>query len=192
MIKDYYVEDFIGVFDTTIDCKKYIEHFNYLKDNKCVFSDNPGQRSFRKDHQTFIHSLLLPDSSNVFSEYNELTYECLKRYLYSYNNFMEAEDFQQPYMKIQMTEPTGGYHQFHTENMEYNTTSRVMVSMLYLNDVEEGGETEFLFLSKRFSPKKGRFLIFPAGYTHIHRGNPPLKENKYIVTSWIERNFNVS
>lgn len=187
MIKNFHIEDFIGVFDTSINCKKYIDHFNYLRDVKCVFSDNPGQRSFRKDHQSFIHSLMLPDSCGVFSEYNELTYECLKLYLNEYNDFMNVGDFQQPYMKIQMTEPKGGYHQFHAENLEYNTSNRIMVTMLYLNTVEEGGETEFLYLSKRYSPKKGRFLIFPAGYTHIHRGNPPLNEEKYIVTSWIEK-----
>jgi len=69
----------------------------------------------------------------------------------------------------------------------YNIYNRIMVSMLYLNDVEEGGETEFLFQSQRFKPKEGTFLIFPGTYTHMHRGNPPLSGEKYIVTSWIER-----
>ena len=58
--------------------------------------------------------------------------------------------------------------------------------MLYLNTVEEGGETEFLYQSVRFKPVKNTLLIWPAGYTHTHRGNPPLSNEKYIVTGWVE------
>jgi hypothetical protein len=58
--------------------------------------------------------------------------------------------------------------------------------MLYLNDVEEGGETEFLYLKKRIKPQQNRLLIWPAGFTHTHRGNPPLSNNKYIITGWVE------
>ena len=58
--------------------------------------------------------------------------------------------------------------------------------MIYLNTIEEGGETEFLYLKKREKPVEGKLLIFPAGFTHTHRGNPPLKGDKYILTSWLE------
>ena len=56
--------------------------------------------------------------------------------------------------------------------------------MVYLNDVEEGGETEFLYQSLRIKPKKGMAVIWPGTYTHLHRGNPPLKGDKYILTGW--------
>jgi len=58
--------------------------------------------------------------------------------------------------------------------------------MLYLNTVSEGGETEFLYLHRRIKPLQGRLLIFPASFTHTHRGNPPLSGDKYILTSWLE------
>ena len=95
--------------------------------------------------------------------------------------------------KLQKTLPTGGYHVWHIENLP-NTPSknRVMVYTLYLNDVEEGGETEFLIQSKRIKPKQGTICIFPASYTHIHRGNPPLSGTKYIMTGWIEPPINNS
>ena len=90
--------------------------------------------------------------------------------------------------KIQKTSPTEGYHVWHIEHHPYEETAknRIMVYTLYLNDVTEGGETEFLIQSKRVNPKQGTLCIFPAGFTHIHRGNPPLSGNKYIMTGWIE------
>ena len=45
---------------------------------------------------------------------------------------------------------------------------------------------EFLYQSKRFQPKRGQVLIWPGGFTHTHRGNPPLSGEKYIATSWLE------
>ena len=46
--------------------------------------------------------------------------------------------------------------------------------------------TEFLYQAKRIRPEQGLALIWPADFTHTHRGNPPLAETKYIVTSWFE------
>jgi hypothetical protein len=70
--------------------------------------------------------------------------------------------------------------------MNREISQRLLVFILYLNTIEEGGETEFLYQKKRIQPVEGRLLIWPAGFTHTHRGNPPLKDNKYIVTGWLE------
>ena len=84
--------------------------------------------------------------------------------------------------------PSQGYHIWHSE-YDYNapeTRLRWGVWTFYLNDIEEGGETEFLYQSLRIKPKQGTLCLFPAYYTHTHRGNPPLKETKHIITGWIE------
>jgi hypothetical protein len=89
-------------------------------------------------------------------------------------------------IKLQRTRPSQGYHVWHCENTDQANRGRVVSWILYLNDVSCGGETEFLHLSERVAPKSGRLLLFPAGWTHTHRGNPPLTNDKYIVTGWIE------
>jgi len=61
-----------------------------------------------------------------------------------------------------------------------------MAFILYLNDVADGGETEFLYYPRRIKPKTGKLVLFPGGYTHTHRGNPPLLGTKYILTGWVE------
>ena len=53
-----------------------------------------------------------------------------------------------------------------------------------MNTIEEGGETEFLYINKRIKAEQGRLIIFPASFTHTHRGNPPIGQDKYIIATW--------
>ena len=57
--------------------------------------------------------------------------------------------------------------------------------MFFLNTVQVGGETQFYFQETSISPKAGRMIIAPAGFTHTHKGAVPESSDKYIVTSWI-------
>ncbi len=83
----------------------------------------------------------------------------------------------------------GGYPYWHSEIYpQHNTTDalhRNLLFMFYLNDVEEGGETEFYYQNAIIKPKAGRMVIAPAGFTHTHRGNIPTSNDKYILTSWV-------
>jgi hypothetical protein len=88
--------------------------------------------------------------------------------------------------KMQKTNLREGYHIWHYESSGREICQRLLTWMLYLNDVEEGGETEFLYQSMRVKPKQGTLLIWPAAFTHTHRGNPPLSNEKYVVTGWTE------
>ena len=47
-----------------------------------------------------------------------------------------------------------------------------------------GGETEFLHQNLRIHPEIGKTLIWPAQWTHTHRGNPPLDGFKVYATGW--------
>ena len=72
------------------------------------------------------------------------------------------------------------------ENSAASHAARELTWMIYLNDVppEAGGETEFMYQHKRFNPTAGTVMIFPAGMTHVHRGNTVLDGDKYILTGW--------
>jgi hypothetical protein len=59
--------------------------------------------------------------------------------------------------------------------------------MLYLNTLstEEAGETEFLYQQRRLQPTENTTVLWPAAFTHAHRGNTVFGErSKYIVTGW--------
>lgn len=81
---------------------------------------------------------------------------------------------------------TGGYHHWHSEIYPgADTLQRVLLFQYYLNDVQEGGETEFLYQNRCITPQAGRLIIAPAGFTHTHKGNVPMSGDKIIATSWV-------
>jgi hypothetical protein len=83
----------------------------------------------------------------------------------------------------------GGYHHWHSEicadDKDCETLHRALFFILYLNDVDAGGETEFFYQDKKVSPQKGRIILSPAGFTHTHKGQIPVSNEKLIATSWV-------
>ena len=87
---------------------------------------------------------------------------------------------------IQKYEPGYAYNPIHIEGggPEKNKLQRILAFTTYLNDIEVDGETEFIHQEIKVQPKKGLTVIWPAGWTHPHRGIPAPNETKYIVTGW--------
>jgi len=77
------------------------------------------------------------------------------------------------------------HHEYSGTNERYK--SRVLVYMVNMTDYapgDEGSGTEFLFQGLRIPPKKGQMIIFPADFTHTHRGNPNYHGERYFATGW--------
>lgn len=189
-------DDHIGVFDNVIPqelCKSWINHFDKI--HAAGGSHSRVQAFNRPSHinkdqsvdysncEFLIHEELKIESSEFM---NVFWNHCYPLYVEKYSVLQNAESHKIYSIKIQKTSPGGGYHLWHFESMTRIYSNRILVFILYLNDIEDGGETEFLYESKRIKPKAGRMVIWPAGFTHTHRGNPPLKSDKYIITGWVE------
>tara|TARA_B100000614_G_C14536909_1_gene488774 strand:- start:1039 stop:1653 length:615 start_codon:yes stop_codon:yes gene_type:complete len=88
-------------------------------------------------------------------------------------------------MSIQHYKPGEGFYRWHMENTGHGfTINRHLVFMTYLNDVENAG-TEFLYFPDlKIQARKGLTLIWPAGWTHTHRGVVSDVDEKYIITGW--------
>ena len=84
---------------------------------------------------------------------------------------------------------SGGYPYWHSESYpdppHNEALHRILLFMYYLNDVQNGGETDFFYQKQSIRPQKGTMVIAPAYFTHTHRGNAPLSNDKYILTSWV-------
>ena len=192
--KIFNVNNFIGVYDNYIlkeECNKAIKL--YEEQNK--FNNTINRAAFEKA------SILQKQDKQFFAAHNnvDIWWESLKSIMVNFdlawNHYIKhvgAEDaydggpFYFTSLKIQKTLPSEGYHVWHIEHgKHFNNQARAFVFSIYLNDVEEGGETEFLHFSKRVKPKTGRIVIWPAAFPYLHRGNPPLSGEKYLLTSWI-------
>jgi len=76
-------------------------------------------------------------------------------------------------------------HYPHPSDPEQKSLHRVLLWLIYLNDVEQGGQTEFLYQQASIQPKTGSLVLSPCGFTHTHRGCTPISNDKYVLASWI-------
>lgn len=63
--------------------------------------------------------------------------------------------------------------------------NRYLVFLWYLNDVDDGGETEFCDLGLKVQARTGRLLMFPPYWMYQHAGRPPLSGDKYILSTYL-------
>jgi hypothetical protein len=85
---------------------------------------------------------------------------------------------------IQHYPPNGGFFEEHFESAGPSVAKRVLTFQTYLNDIQEGGGTRFVYQDYTASPARGKTLLWPAGYTHVHCGQVAPREDKYIITGW--------
>lgn len=114
---------------------------------------------------------------------------CFSLYTEKYSGLRELDPYT-PNIKIQISAPAEGYHIWHSEQGPGESSNRCAVYMIYLNTIDEGGETEFLYQRRRIKAEAGTIVLWPAGYTHQHRGNSVISEqNKYVGTGWFKISF---
>jgi hypothetical protein len=191
------MKDFIGVYERALRtelCNKVIKEFEQLNSMGLCYNrkNEQGAPKSRKDDLSLSHSTILASQLGSSIEYvigpvNKAVTNYIETYeVGMFGNLGPGDNYPvaSEAVKIQKTEPCQGYHVWHSERSTTPENDRFLAWMLYLNDVEEGGETEFFYYGKRFKPTAGTLLVWPVGFTHAHRGNPPLKSDKYIATGW--------
>jgi hypothetical protein len=91
-----------------------------------------------------------------------------------------------PFMVQRYIQNEGKYTHHNDFMVDYSKKMyRVITYLFYLNDVIEGGETEFFCGEIKIVPKCGKLILFPSSWTFPHCGKMPLSSNKYIITGWI-------
>ena len=172
-------ENFIGVWDNVINDDFCDVVMKTLDDSTQIFSRS---NTSVKDSQLDIAAFNPIISAHIMCSVRA----CLEQYLEWYP-FLKNFNFHSCTCLLQKTKPTEGYHDWHSESNNIACANRTLVWSVYFNDVAEGGETEFLYQKKKIKSKRGRIVIFPGSFTHLHRGNPPY-EAKYIATGWLASN----
>lgn len=190
-------DDFIGVFDNACPaklCDELRDYFDIYHGSGFTYDrifSNKEKDKLKIDDialsvtgLNLVHEINLRGVGKLFNNY--FWANCYTPYASKYTVLNNIDTHKVIDYKIQRTLPGQGYHVWHYESMERTVSDRILAFTLYLNDVEEGGETEFLYQKCRVKPVKSRCVMWPCGMTHIHRGNPPLSGVKYILTGWVQ------
>ena len=90
-----------------------------------------------------------------------------------------------PGFNIQKYSRGDHFAQLHSERTTLDTLHRLFAWMTYLNDVDDGGQTNFNHYGIKIKPETGKTLIWPAEWTHAHTGEILKSGTKYIVTGWM-------
>jgi len=170
-------------------CDEVINYYKKSNDKK------PGVRYLGGSKESGVSvNTDIKDSIDVYISGNEVfkldnyfncLKECLQNYLqkYTYANNVESFSINDD-VNIQYYKPNGGFKVWHMENSgSQKNLHRHLVFMTYLNDVPDGG-TEFLYQGLKTPAKKGLTVIWPATWTHTHKGEISKTKEKYIITGW--------
>ncbi len=182
--------NFIGSWEMEASiCDQVIAYYEKNKDKQKQGESGIGtinlERKNRKDISISPQELSL-QGNEIFNEYFADLFEFYKDYnkqwpfLASMVSTLEIGRF-----NIGKYRPGEHFKQIHTERSCLGSLHRLFAFMTYLNDVEDGGSTYFSHYDLDIKPQKGLTLLWPAEWTHAHKGNIVNTGSKYIITGWL-------
>ena len=195
------MKNFISLYDNAIsheECISIIEYFESLKD--CRESSQFLKMYCKKEGLTQKGvDKFVKDSTDVAMSFNkpelfvnQILMKCLAKYTRKYVKentelkhistwgILDTYNLQRYY-------PEQGYAKLHCENCDVKTNKRVLAWMVYLNTVTDEGGTYFSNYDYKIDAVEGRLVIWPAYWTHVHRGVISKSQTKYIATGWYEK-----
>ena len=192
-----YIENYIGYYENALPegfCEHLITEFERISKNTLTLNrqDDEGKCPLHvKDEYYYFNISLNPFNAFRNRDVKDLIYDSIQqgydKYTQNFSILKKIGNLTCNSIKFQKTTSGGGYHTWHCEQESGYMASRVLVYMFYLNSLNEqdGGETEFMYQKLRITPKENTLMIWPAAFTHTHRGNMILSDaSKYILTGW--------
>ena len=164
---------------------KSLQKIGKISDTKLI---SKVDKNFKECRQISIDK---DNYENPFLEYRVELQNTLENFFkkYYYSSKMLSFGLNENY-NLQFYKKNQGFKKWHFEDGHNLDKDRRLVFMTYLNDVDDGG-TEFKYQNIISPAKKGLTIIWPAGWTHTHKGQISKTKEKYIVTGWYSlNNFN--
>jgi hypothetical protein len=179
------IEIYPNAFDTEY-CQTVIDIFERMHSEKLTIPQRGLERNSddRVMYDWSPHNQMHYYHHDIVKQFYQTLHLGYEKYASKYEVLQLLAPHSPKGMCVQRTAPTQGYHTWHCESAGNPSSSRVLAYTLYLNDVEDGGETEYLYQQLKVKPSTGTLVLWPAFFTHPHRGNPPYSGNKYIITGW--------
>lgn len=182
--------NFIGMWNIENNdlCNKIIHWFEENKDLQRQGVTSLGKiSSSKKRTDISVKPNTLDDFKfKYLNNYINELYKCFKDYNDQWPLLKDfAKDLDIGAFNIGKYTPGGHFGKIHSERTSLQTLHRVFAWMTYLNNVEDGGETNFTNYDIKIKPQIGKTLIWPAEWTHAHSGEIVKSGEKYIITGWM-------
>ena len=174
-------------------CKEII---GFFEENKILHQNGlvGGGEDLTKKKTTDISvkpNDLKNDKFKCFNSYINELYKCFIDYQSQWpfvKNIIKNVDIGS--FNVQKYSKGDHFSHTHTERDSLHSSNRLFAWMTYLNNVEDGGATNFSHYDIKIKPEIGKTLIWPAEWTHAHSGEILNNGEKYIITGWM--NFTYS
>jgi len=164
-------------------CDDIIEAFDKSKNTFDGLQSSGSNNNVKNSTDQGLGSLV---NNDIMDKYVEMNLKYIRIYLdkcvsdATGKNMFGVPDFTFINPSVQKYKQNEGH--FIKEHFDGDGKDSFLVSILYLNDVVEGGETEFPEFGIKVKPKKAKLVQFPAFFTHKHKGLIPISGDKYIIT----------
>ena len=174
-----------------IVCNKLIDFYetNTHRHMQGIVGENRIEKKTKNCTEMYIKL-----NEQILSPYLGELENCINEYK---NNFIELDTISSwsviEKIKIQKYQPGEAFYKWHCENDGQKnciTSRRLLAFMTYLNNVNDGGETQWKYQKIETKPVQGDTVIWPADWTHTHKGCVSKTETKYIITGWYSFNDN--
>jgi len=181
---------FIGSWDIRNDnlCKQII---NFFEENKILHRKGATGSGIDPSKKKTTDIGINPDDLKnskfkCFNNYMDELYKCFIDYQHQWP-FMKSiiKDVDIGSFNVQKYAKGDHFSKVHTERGNLQYSDRVFAWMTYLNDVDDGGKTNFAHYDIKIKPEIGKTLIWPAEWTHAHSGEILNNGEKYIITGWM-------
>ena len=164
---------------------------NYFESNISKQRKGVTGQGFDNESKDSVDITIKPKEINlsgneIFKEYFKKLFECHKDYVSQWQFLNDiSKNYEIGTFNLQRYNAGQHFKRIHSERTSLENLHRLFAFMTYLNDVEQGGSTYFSHYDLEIQPKKGLTLIWPAEWTHAHKGNILKSGSKYIITGWI-------
>jgi len=166
-------------------------------DNKMLYGDT-GMNYSRVDVQgrkdiSLSECQQFGSFKPFYNQINSIIHKHMVHYINEFNKGGGTGFYTITGYKFQKSVEGGGFTAWHSELPIFSPKwekfrERFATWTFYLNDTDTG-YTDFMHQKISIKPETGKLGIWPAYHTHTHRANPDLKEDKYIITGWLETDY---
>ena len=177
--------DLIKVYEKALDfdvCDYLIDLFEKREKNHERLDND------RKPNFTQINLTEICKESTDIQDAHSIIVSSILNYKNEYYSYIDERCFPNSYaleeLRIKRYNIDGNdAFDTHVDVTDCESSKRFLSFLIYLNDVNHGGETVFKDMS--IKPKKGKLIVFPPLWMFPHCGKEPISNSKYILSTYL-------